>query len=120
MKFFSRKHIKSITHKALLISMVLHIILIITFFYFTVHEQALLKFKDSVDVSITTVPKQPLSKMKPPKLQQRSPAVVDVTELPQSKIEAITPEITIKQRLDNTSHIITEQPRLEDTKTALI
>ena len=118
MKFFTRKHIKTITHKALLISMVLHILLIITFFYFTVNEQVLLTFKDSLDVSITTVPKQPLSKMKAPKLQQRSTAIVDVAKLPQSKIEAISPEITIKQRLDHTSPIITEQPRLEDTKTA--
>lgn len=118
MKFFAKRHIKTITHKALLISMVLHILLIITFFYFTVNEQVLLTFKDRLDVSITTVPKQPLSKMKAPKLKQRSPAVVDVTKLPQSKIEAITPEITIQQRLDHTSPIITEQPRLEDTKTA--
>lgn len=118
MKSFTKRHIKTITHKALLISMVLHILLIITFFYFTVNEQVLLTFKDRLDVSITTVPKQPLSKMKAPKLKQRSPAVVDVTKLPQSKIEAITPEITIQQRLDHTSPIITEQPRLEDTKTA--
>lgn len=117
MKFFSKRHIKTITHKALLISMVLHLLLIITFFYFTVNEQALLTFKDSLDVSITTVPKQPLTKMKTPKLQQRSTAVIDVAKLPQSKIEAITPEITIQQRLDNPSPIITEQPRLEDTKT---
>ena len=118
MKFFAKRHIKTITHKALLISMVLHILLIITFFYFTVNEQVLLTFKDSLDVSITTVPKQPLSKTKAPKLKQRSTTVVDLTKLPQSKIEAISPEITIKQRLNHTSPIITEQPRLEDTKTA--
>lgn len=118
MKFLTNRHIKKITHKALLISMVLHLLLIIAFFYFTVNEQALLTFKDSLDVSITTVPKQPLTKMKAPKLQQRKNTVVDVSKIPQSKIEAITPEITIKQRLDHTSPIITEQPRLEDTKTA--
>ncbi len=118
MKFFTKRHVKTITHKALLVSMVLHIILIITFSYFTVNEQVLQTFKDSLDVSITTVPKQPLSKMKAPKLQERKTAIVDVTKMAQSKIEAITPEITIKQRLDHTSPIITEQPRLEDTKTA--
>ena len=98
--------------------MVLHILLIITFFYFTINERALLTFKDSLDVSITTVPKQPLSKMKAPKLQQRKTTVYEVAKLPQSRIEAITPEITVKRRLDHTTSIITEQPRLEDTKTA--
>ena len=97
--------------------MVLHILLIITFFYFTINERALLTFKDSLDVSITTVPKQPLSKMKAPKLQQRKATVYEVTKLPQSRIEAVTPEITVQHRLDHTSPIITERPRLEDTKT---
>ena len=106
------------THKALFISMILHILLIITLFYFTVNEQALLTIKDSLDVSITTVPKEPLSKMKAPELQQRKTTVVDVAKVPQSKIEAITPKITIKHRLDHTTPIITEQPRLEDTNTS--
>ncbi len=118
MKYFTKRHIKTITHRALLISMVLHILLIITFFYFTVNEQALLTFKDRLDVSITTVPKQPLSKMKAPKLQQRETSVYEVTKMPQSQIEAITPKITVKQRLENPAPIITEQPRLENTKTA--
>ncbi len=118
MKYFTKRHIKTFTHKALVVSMILHIILIMTFFYFTVNEEALLTFKDSLDVSITTVPKQPLTKMKAPKLQQRKTTVYDAAKLPQSQIEAITPEITVKHRLDNSAHIITEQPRLEDTKTA--
>lgn len=118
MKYFTKRHIKTITHKALLISMVLHILLIITFFYFAVNEQALLTVKDRLDVSITTVPKQPLSKLKTPKLQQRKTTVYDAAKLPQSQIEAITPKITVKQRLDHSTHIITEQPRLEDTRTS--
>ncbi len=118
MKYFTKPHIKTITHKALFVSMVLHILLIITFFYFTVNEKALITFKDSLAVSITTVPKQPQSKMKAPKLQQRKTTVFEVAKLPQSKIEAVTPKITVKQRLDHTAPIVAEQPRLENTKTA--
>ncbi len=118
MKYFTKRYIKTITHKALFVSLILHIIFIIAFFYFTVNEQALVTFKDSLDVSISTVPKQPLSKIKAPKLQQRKTTVVEVSQVPQSRIEAITPQITIKQRLDHTTPIISEQLRLEDTNTA--
>ena len=106
------------THKALLISMILHVLLIITLFYFKVSERDLYIIKDSVDVSISTIPKQLQTKIKSPEPQQRKTTVYDMARTPQSKIEAIKPQITIKQRLDHTSPIITEQPRLEDTNTA--
>ena len=106
------------THKALLISMILHILLIITLFYFKVSERDLYIIKDSVDVSISTIPKQLQTKIKSPVPQQRKTTVYEMTSTPQSKVEAIKPQITIKQRLDHTSPIITEQPRLEDTNTA--
>ncbi len=118
MKYFTKRHIKSMTHKALLISMILHILLIITLFYFKVSEKDLYIIKDSVDVSISTIPKQLQTKIKSPEPQQRKTTVYDMARTPQSKIEAIKPQITIKQRLDHTSPIITEQPRLEDTNTA--
>ena len=106
------------TNKALIISMVLHVILIITLFYFKVSEKELLILNDSMDVSITTIPKQPQTKIKSPEPQQRKTTVFDVTRKPESRVESIKPNITIKQRLDHTTHIITEEPRLEDTKTA--
>lgn len=118
MKDFTKRHIKSMTHKALLISMILHILLIITLFYFKVSERDLYIIKDSVDVSISTVPKQLQTKIKSPVPQQRKTTVYEMTSTPQSKVEAIKPQITIKQRLDHTSPIITEQLRLEDTNTA--
>ena len=118
MKFITKRHFKSMTHKALFISMILHILLIITLFYFKVSERELLTLKDSLDVSISTVPKQLQSKAKTPEPQQRKTTVYELSSMPKSKVEAIKPNITIKQRLDHTTHIITEQPRLEDTNTA--
>ena len=106
------------THKALFISMILHILLIITLFYFKVSDRELLTIKDSLDVSISTVPKQLQTKTKTPEPQQRKTTVYELSRMPQSKVEAIKPNINIKQRLDHTTHIITEQPRLEDTNTA--
>ena len=45
MKDFTKIRIKSMTHKALLISMILHILLIITLFYFKVSEKGLIYYK---------------------------------------------------------------------------
>lgn len=98
--------------------MILHILLIITLFYFKVSDRELLTIKDSLDVSISTVPKQLQTKTKTPEPQQRKTTVYELSRMPQSKVEAIKPNINIKQRLDHTTHIITEQPRLEDTNTA--
>ena len=120
MKLLGHRAFKSFTRKALVISMVLHLLLICTLFYFVVSEQQLVRFKDSLAVSITTVPKQQLTKkpMKEPRPQQRKTTVFDIAKMPQAEFDTIAPDIKIEQPLDHTTPIITEQPRLEDTNTA--
>ena len=119
MKNTSRRTVKSITRNALLISMVLHVFLLITLFYFSVSDQSLLPFQDSIAVTLSTVPKPLPAKIptKPPILQQRTTVVHEAAK-PLAEVESVKPHIAFQPRLASTEPIITEQPRLEDTKTS--
>ncbi|MDE0317584.1 MAG: VWA domain-containing protein [Candidatus Poribacteria bacterium] len=119
MKNISRRTVKSITRNALIISMILHVFLLITLFYFSVRNQSLLSFQDKLDATIETVPKQLPAKIpkKAPILQQHTKTVYK-TAKPLAEVEAIKPHIAFQPRLTPPSPIVSEQPRLEQTNTA--
>ena len=118
MKNTSRRTVKSITRNALIISMILHVFLMITLFYFSVSNQSLLSFQDKLDATIETVPKQLLSKkpMKPPRLQ-REITEHESTNIPAAKIESTSPQIAFQPRLMSTEPVIIKQPQLKQTNT---
>ena len=120
MKNTSRRTVNSITRNALIISMILHVFLMITLFYFSVSHQLLLSTQDRIAVTLSTAPKQLQSKkpIKPPISQQRKTTVYEPTNIPVAKIESITPQIAFQPRLVPTEPIVTEQPRLKQTDTA--
>ncbi|MDE0483641.1 MAG: VWA domain-containing protein [Candidatus Poribacteria bacterium] len=119
MKNISRRTVKSITRNALIISMILHVFLLITLFYFSVRNQSLLSFQDKLDATIETVPKQLPAKIpkKAPILQQHT-KTVHKTAKPLAEVEAIKPHIAFQPRLTPPSPIVSEQPRIEQTNTA--
>ncbi len=120
MKKISRRTVKSITRNALLISMIFHVLFLITLFYFSVRNQPLLSTQDRIDVTLSTAPKQlPAKKpIKPPISQQRRTTVHEPTNVPVAKIESMSPQIAFQPRLAPTEPVITEQPRLKQTNTA--
>ncbi|MDE0634257.1 MAG: VWA domain-containing protein [Candidatus Poribacteria bacterium] len=120
MKNISLRTVKSITRNALLISMVFHVLFLITLFYFSVRNQPLLSTQDRINVTLSTAPKQLPSKkpIKPPVSQQRRTTVYEPTNIPVAKIESLSPQIAFQPRLAPTEPVITEQPRLKQTNTA--
>lgn len=118
MKNIDRSTVKSITHKALLVSMVLHVFLLLTIFYFTIRDNLVLPFQDRVDASILTLPK-PVQLKKPtqPPIRQ-SPKPVYQSAKPLTEVRAINPRVALQSEFSDPSPVITEQPRLEHAKTA--
>lgn len=100
--------------------MVLHIFLLITLFYFSVSDQSLLPVKEKLDVTISTVPKQLIAKMpmKAPIPQVRKTTLHEAAKMPVTKVETIHPQVEIQPRLNPTTPIETDQPRLNKTETA--
>ncbi len=119
MKFMTHRAVKSITRHALLISMILHVILLTTLFYFSVRNQPLLSFQDKTDVALTTAPKPLLTKKpeKPPILQQRKTTIYEPAQKPLAPVEAITPEIAFKPTNTPIVDVITEEARLNKINT---
>lgn len=119
MKFMTHRAVKSITRHALLISMILHVILLTTLFYFSVRNQPLLSFQDKLDVALTTAPKQLLTKKpdKPPILQQRKTTIYEPAQKPLAQVEAITPEIAFKPTNTPVVDVVTEEARFNEMNT---
>ena len=113
------KHIRrSITRKALVFSMVLHFILVITMFYFAVMNQPIPLFHDKIDAEITTIPKSSPTKLpKKHPIQQRKPNVYEPAENSIAKIEAILPELSFQPKTIEHAPIVTVKPRLDQTNT---
>ncbi len=119
MKSISRRTVKSITRNALIISMILHVFFLITLFYFSVSDQSLLSFQDRIAVTLSTAPK-PLPAKIPKKAPIRQQHTTNVYKAPKplAEVESINPHNAFRSHLAPTEPIITEQPRLEDTKTS--
>lgn len=113
------KHIrKSITRKALVFSMVVHLTLAFTMFYFAVINQPIPLFQDQIDAEITTITKPSNIKLpKKPPIQQRKPMVYEPTKNSMVKIEAILPELSFQPKTVENAPIVTVKPRLDHTKT---
>ena len=114
----NRRTIKSFTRSALLISMVLHFIFLISLFYYIVTDESILPDKDKIAVTLSTVPR-PLSQKTPikPIIRQRIKTKYEATK-PLAKVESMNPHNAFDANLAPTTPIVTEQPRLEDTKTS--
>ena len=115
MKNTSRRTVKSITRNALIISMILHVFLMITLFYFSVSNQSLLSFQDKLDATIETVPKQLLSK-KPMKTfihQQQKTKVFEAAKILPAKVESIKAQITFQPNIAPTAPVDTEHLQLK-------
>ncbi len=119
MKNISRRTVKSITRKALLISTIFHVFFLVTLFYFSVRNQTILPNQDKIAVTLSTAPKPLPAKIpkKAPILQQHTKTVYK-TPKPLAEVEAIKPHIAFQPRLTPPSPIVSEQPRLEQTNTA--
>lgn len=113
------KHLrKSITRKALVFSMALHLIFAISMFYFAVMNQPIPLFQDKMDAEITTIPKPPPTKLpKKHPIQQRKPKVYEPTENSIAKIQAIVPEMSFQPETIENAPIVTVKPRLDHTNT---
>ncbi len=120
MKNTSRRTVKSITRNALLISMVLHVFLMTTLFYFSVRSRSLAPFQDKFDATIETVSKPPLLKkpMKAPIHQQQKTTVFEAAKVPLAKVESIVPQITFQPHIALTSPVVAEQLQLKQANTA--
>ena len=98
MKNTNRSTVKAITRNALIISMILHVFLMTTLFYFSVRNQSLLSFQDKLDATIETVPK-PLPAKKPMKTlihQQQKTTAFEAAKILPAKVESITAQITFQ------------------------
>ena len=113
------KHLRrSITRKALVFSMVLHLTFAITMFYFAVMNQPIPLFQDKMDAEITTIPKPSPSKLpKKQPIQQRKPTVYEPAENSIAKIQAIVPEMSFQPKTIENAPIVTVKPRLDHTNT---
>ena len=118
MKNEKHRTIKSITRKALFISMILHVIFLITLFYFSVSNRPIPYLQDKFDVELSKVPRTLVKKpLKIPVPQQRKATLFEPSKSPLTKIESITPQITFQPQVIPTSPIIEAQPRIEQTDT---
>lgn len=117
MKAFTKNTVKSITGNALLLSMVLHVILLITLFYFTVRNENLYSVQDKLEATITTIPKEIKAKLpiKTP-IRQLFKTTSYETTVKEIKVKSITPEVTIQPQLSPTEPVMAEQPRLKSTE----
>lgn len=113
------KHLRrSITRKALVFSMVLHLTLALTMFYFAVMNQPIPLFQDKMDAEITTIPKQSPTKLpKKHPIQQRKHTVYEPAENSIAKIQAIVPEMSFQPKTVENAPIVTVKPRLDHTNT---
>ncbi|MCG9127371.1 VWA domain-containing protein [Candidatus Poribacteria bacterium] len=113
------KHLRrSITQKALVFSVVLHLTLAILVFYFAVINQPIPLFQDKIDAEITTIPKPPPTKLpKKHPIQQRKHAEYKPTSNTNVKIAAIVPEMSFQPMAIENAPIETVKPRLEKTNT---
>lgn len=118
MKAFTKKTVKSITGNALLLSMILHVILLITLFYFTVRNENLYSVQDKLDATITTIPKEIKTKLpiKTPIRQLYKTTSYQTATVKEIKVKSITPEVTYQPHLSPTEPVMAEQPRLKSTE----
>ena len=115
MKNTNRRTVKAITRNALIISMILHVFLLFTLFYFTISNQSILSYQDKIDASIeTAVSKKP---MPVPISRQFKTNGHEAANTPLVKVESITPELTFQSRVATTTPIVAEQPRHKQTNT---
>ena len=114
----NRRTTKSFTRRALLISMIFHAFFLISLFYYVVSNESILPDQDRIAVSLSTVPRS-LSPKTPikPITRQRIKTKYETTK-PLATVESINPQNAFTSNLAATTPIITEQPRLEDTKTS--
>ncbi|MDE0317583.1 MAG: hypothetical protein OXM61_22120 [Candidatus Poribacteria bacterium] len=118
MKNTSRRTVKSITRNAMIISMILHVFLLITLFYFTISDQPVLSFHNKIDATIEEIPKTVSKKtMQAPIRRQFKTNVHETAKTPLAKVESITPELIFQSRVATTTPIVTEQPHLKQTDT---
>lgn len=113
------KHVRrSITRKAIVFSLALHLVLVISMFYFAVMNQPIPLFQDQIDAEITTIPKTSPTKLpKKHPIQQRKPTVYEPAKNSIAKIEAIVPEMSFQPKAVETAPIVTVKPRLDHTNT---
>ncbi len=118
MNVFTKKTVKSITGNALLLSMILHVILLIALFYFTVRNENPYAVQDKLDATITTIPKEIKAKLpiKTPLRQLYKTASHETATVKEIKVKSITPEVTIQPQLSPTEPTMAEQPRLKSTE----
>lgn len=119
MKLLTKRAAKSFTHKALIVSMILHVFIIITLFYFAVRNQNLYPFQDKLNATITTIPKELKTKLplKAPVRQLYKNTSYETARVKEVKVQSITPEVSFQPRLAPTEPIMAEQPRLKSTET---
>lgn len=119
MKNLNRNTVKSLTRNALFLSMMLHIFLLITLFYFSVSDQPVFFIQDKIDASIETLPKQTPSKkpINPPIRRQIETKLPRTALSPLAKVESITPEMSSQSRFTQKTPIETVHPRLTHTNT---
>ena len=118
MKAFTKKTVKSITGNALLLSMILHVILLITLFYFTVRNENLYSVQDKLEATITTIPKEMKTKppIKTPIRQLFKTTSYETATVKEIKVKSITPEVSLQPQLSPTEPVMAEQPRLKSTE----
>ncbi len=118
MKAFTKRTVKSITRNALLLSMLLHVILLITLFYFTVRNENLYSVQDKLEATITTIPKEIKTKppIKTPIRQLFKTTSYQTATVKEIKVKSITPEVTLQPQLSPTEPVMAEQPRLKSTE----
>lgn len=118
MKNTNLRPVKAITRNALIISMILHVFLLFSLFYFTISNQSILPFQDKIDASIETTPKAVSKRsMQEPISRQFKTNVHEAANTPLAKVESITPELTLQSRVVTTTPIVAEQPRHKQTNT---
>ncbi|MYF55502.1 VWA domain-containing protein [Candidatus Poribacteria bacterium] len=118
MNIFTKKTVKSITGNALLLSMILHVILLIALFYFTVRNENPYAVQDKLDATITTIPKEIKTKLpiKTPLRQLYKTTSHETATVKEIKVKSITPEVTFQPQLSPTEPTMAEQPRLKSTE----
>lgn len=108
---------KGITRHALFVSMILHVLLLIGLFYYSISNQSILPFQDKIDGSIETLRKTPSKKpIQTPVRRQFKTNVHEAAKAPLAKVESITPEMTFQSQVE--TPVVSEQPRLKHTNTA--